>query len=484
MKFPVLKVAVVGHTNTGKTSLLRTLTRNANFGAVSNRPATTRHVEGAYLLVDGTPVIELYDTPGLEDSIGLLEHLDSLRNGERVYGIDLIHRFLKSSAAKDHFDQEAKAIRQVLNGDIALYIIDARDRVLGKYQDELEILGRCSKPIMPVLNFVMSSEAKCAQWREHLARVNMHAVVEFDTVVFDEYGERRLFEKMQTLLDHFYPTLEAVIQDRQRQRAMLNHASADLIADLLIDVAAYRVSVSLDTQKPAYAMESLKQIVREREQKCVDALLELFRFRIDDFTADALPIQDGRWGLDLFNPESLRQFGVRAGSGAMAGGMAGLAIDAATLGTSLGAGFAIGAALGALWSSSRSHGKRLADRMRGVTELRVSDETLRLLAVRQVELVQVLLRRGHASQSKIQLDLQAQPRVKRTWVERQLPPLLDRAKVHLDWSRLNGLDPATVGADSARRTAKDNLARLLESNFTEPATESSAGSGEMLPKNV
>ncbi len=44
-----LKLAVVGHTNVGKTSLLRTLTRDVGFGEVSHRPSTTRHVEGARL---------------------------------------------------------------------------------------------------------------------------------------------------------------------------------------------------------------------------------------------------------------------------------------------------------------------------------------------------------------------------------------------------------------------------------------------------
>ena len=54
-----LKLAVVGHTNVGKTSLLRTLTRDAGFGEVSHRPSTTRHVEGARLSVDGEPLLEL-----------------------------------------------------------------------------------------------------------------------------------------------------------------------------------------------------------------------------------------------------------------------------------------------------------------------------------------------------------------------------------------------------------------------------------------
>ncbi len=470
MNLPVLKIAVVGHTNTGKTSLLRTLTRDATFGEVSNRPATTRHVEGTSLLVNGMPLIELYDTPGLEDSIGLLEFLDTLHSGERIYGIELITRFLDSPTAHDEFEQEAKALRQVLSSDISLYVIDVRDRVLGKHRDELEILASCAKPVVPVLNFIASSEAKTAQWREHLARVNIHAVVEFDTVVLDEYGERRLFEKMQTLLDHFYPTLQAAIEDRQRQRARLNHASADLLADLLIDVAAYKVTLPLDDRNTDTAMETLRRLVCDREQQCVDALLELYRFHLDDYAIEALPIENGHWGMDLFNPASLKQFGIRAGGGAAAGGMAGLAVDAMTGGATLGSGAAIGATIGALWSSSRTHGKRLADRMRGFTELRVNNETLRLLAVRQIELVQALLRRGHASRDKIRIH--SKDASKKAWMKLRLPAALEKAKVHPAWSRLNRPELSTLEWDSNRISAKDELARIIEISFSESMTRS------------
>ena len=143
----VLRVAVVGHTNTGKTSLLRTLARDVDFGEVSDRPATTRHVEGMSVLVGGESLMELFDTPGLEDSIGLLDHLDGLVAGRRVEGIEVINQFLNSPDACGRFAQEAKAMRQVLAGDIALYVIDARDRVLGKHRDELEILARCATPV-------------------------------------------------------------------------------------------------------------------------------------------------------------------------------------------------------------------------------------------------------------------------------------------------------------------------------------------------
>ena len=91
----ILRVAVVGHTNTGKTSLLRTLARDVGFGEVSDSAGTTRHVEGLRLMADGVPAVELFDTPGMEDAIALLEFIDGLvAPGERVDGPERVARFL------------------------------------------------------------------------------------------------------------------------------------------------------------------------------------------------------------------------------------------------------------------------------------------------------------------------------------------------------------------------------------------------------
>ncbi len=161
-----LKLAVVGHTNVGKTSCLRTLTRDVGFGEVSHRPSTTRHVEGARLSVDGEPLLDLFDTPGLEDAIALLDYLERLeRPGERLDGPARLARFLEGGEARQRFEQEAKVLRQLLTCDAGLYVIDAREPVLAKYRDELEVLASCGKPL-PVLNFVSSANHREPDWRE------------------------------------------------------------------------------------------------------------------------------------------------------------------------------------------------------------------------------------------------------------------------------------------------------------------------------
>jgi len=55
-----LRVAVVGHTNTGKTSLLRTLTRDRSFGEVDDAPGTTRQVRSAPVTLNQTVVLVWY----------------------------------------------------------------------------------------------------------------------------------------------------------------------------------------------------------------------------------------------------------------------------------------------------------------------------------------------------------------------------------------------------------------------------------------
>jgi len=429
-----LTLAVVGHTNVGKTSLLRTLTRDVEFGEVSHRPSTTRHVEGARLSVDGQPLLELYDTPGLEDAIALLDYLERLeRPGERLDGPARLARFLDGSEARQRFEQEAKVLRQLLASDAGLYVIDAREPVLAKYRDELEVLAGCGKPLLPVLNFVSSATQREGDWREALARLGLHALVRFDSVAPPEDGERRLYESLGLLLEQARPALQRLIDDQQAQRLARRHSAARLIAELLVDCAACRRGVASDAEQERQAVASLRQDVRQREQRCVEALLKLYAFRPQDACASDLPLLDGRWGDDLFNPETLKQLGVRVGSGIAAGAAAGAGVDLLVGGLTLGAAAIAGAIAGGALQTARSYGNRLLGKLKGQRELTLDDSVLRLLALRQKQLVQALDLRGHAALESIQL---ATPEDK-SWREGKLPQALGKARAHPQWSSLN-----------------------------------------------
>lgn len=431
-----LKLAVVGHTNVGKTSLLRTLTRDVGFGAISHRPSTTQHVEGARLSVDGEALIELYDTPGFEDAVALYEYIEQLPNtAERLDGPELLQRFLNSSEARQRFEQEAKVLRQLLQSDAGFYVIDAREPVLAKYRDELAILAMCGKPLLPVLNFVNSTEQREPAWREVLARLGLHALVRFDTIAPPQDGEQRLYESLSLVLDNQRPRLQRLIEHNQAQVLVRRKAAYRLIAELLIDVSACRRSVHPDQLEEA--IQDLHRDVRQREQACVEALLKLYAFRKDDAQASALPLQEGRWGDDLFNPATMKQLGIKVGGGMAAGAATGAGIDLLTGGLSLGMATVVGAAVGGLTQTLRNYGERLKGKWRGERELTVNDSTLRLLAIRQQRLLNALEQRGHAAQARIQVNTPQEQQ----WRDGELAQPLKTARAYPAWSSLNANKP-------------------------------------------
>lgn len=450
-----LRLAVVGHTNVGKTSLLRTLLRDRSFGEVSHRPSTTRHVEGARLSVDGQPLLELYDTPGLEDAIALLDYLERLdRPGERLDGPARLARFLDSAEARQRFEQEAKVLRQLMASDAGLYVIDAREPVLAKYRDELAVLAMCGRPLLPVLNFVAGHDQRGEPWREALARLGLHALVRFDSVAPPLDGEPRLYDSLALLLERGRPQLQRLVDDQQAQRHLRRQAGERLVAELLLDVAACRRSVATEVDALQAATEALRQQVRQREQRCVEALLRLYAFSREDAAASDLPLLDGRWGDDLFNPETLRQLGVRLGSGVAAGAAAGAGVDLLVGGLTLGAAAAIGALAGGAWQTVGHYGQRLLGKLRGHRELTVDDGILRLLALRQMELLRALELRGHAAFEAIRVDAPEDEQ----WRQGKLPAALGKARAHPEWSSLN---PGAELEQAERQAELERLAAEL-----------------------
>ncbi|MBU0900715.1 MAG: DUF3482 domain-containing protein [Gammaproteobacteria bacterium] len=450
-----LKLAVVGHTNVGKTSLLRTLTRDVGFGEVSHRPSTTQHVEGARLSVDGQALLELYDTPGLEDAIALLDYLERLdRPGERLDGPARLARFLDGSEARQRFEQEAKVLRQLLASDAGLYVIDAREPVLAKYRDELAVLSMCGRPLLPVLNFVSSHQHREQDWRDALARLGLHALVCFDSVAPPLDGERRLYDSLALLLEKARLQLQRLIDDHQAQQQLRRSCGARLIAELLLDCAACRRSVAVQGQQEQEAIRELHQSIRQREQGCVEALLRLYGFRQDDAKAADLPLLDGRWGDDLFNPETLKQLGVKVGGGMAAGAATGVGVDLLVGGITLGAAAALGALIGGSAQTLRNYGERLKGKLKGQRELSVDDAVLRLLALRQQLLLQALEARGHAAVEAINL---AAPQ-DASWREGKLPEALHKARAHPEWSSLN---PGAQLQQNEREIQLNTLAATL-----------------------
>lgn len=445
----VVRIAVIGHTNAGKTSLLRTLLRDRAFGEVSSRPATTRHVEATTLGLPGGLELELADTPGLEDSMGLLDALHAADPSPRATGAARIAAFLEGPLASGGFAQEAKALRQLLASDLALYVVDAREPILGKYRDEFAIIASSGKPCLVVLNFTASPGADPARWRSAVQGAGIHNVTTFDTVVFDAAHERRLWQQVGLLLPAAEAHCVALIAARERELQAQREQAARLVADALIDCVALRELLD------GRGRSALVAKVRTREQALSRDLLGLFRFVEADFAGSDLPLAGAAWTLDPFDTDLLKELGLGLGTSAAKGAAAGAVVDALTAFHSLGAATLIGGALGAGLDVASRLGRHARERWRGERYEQLDEAAARFIARRAVLLVQDLACRGHAAMT---------PLAARTELAKPLPDeerlrkYLARAARHPDWSAL-GADPDL--SDAARQRTLERVEHAL-----------------------
>ncbi len=451
---PTLQIAVVGHTNVGKTSLLRTLIRDVNFGEVEDMPGTTRQVQGAHIMLGTQTALLLFDTPGIEDSIGLLDYLEQLSShSQRLDGPDRIRLFLESPEASTLYEQEARVLHKLLSCHAGLYVVDVREPVLAKHRDELAILSSCARPLLPILNFVASDTARTQEWRDALARVGLHSSLAFDSMSPPLDGEEKLYQTLSLLLSPYQHTLFELQHQASRQREARHASSINLIASMLLDVAALRIRTSIETDTLAKKIALQQSRVREREQACVNALLSLFQFRRDDYLSSPLPLNEGRWELDLFSPQALQHFGVHVSMGIAAGAAAGATVDVLSAGLSLGTGMAIGAIAGGAWKAIDRWGDRVLGKMRGFRELTVDQSILQIMALRQIQLLNRLEHRGHAALTPLRLEHAPHLSLENP----TLTKIMTLARAHPDWSSIGD----DFNDSPARQRAIEMLARGL-----------------------
>ncbi len=397
-----LRICVVGHTNHGKTSTIRTLIEEPSFGDVDDNTGTTIHVTGARKHIVGTSLFHVFDTPGFEL---LDERLYELREGRdstsKVLEIDALEEFLRARTSEDD-KRLLETVEAIKASNVLLQVFDVRVEPSDpQYHDEIEFLQRSGVPLIITLNFVNHEQAKVDEWKDYFRQIGIHTYTKFDAHTRRWKDEHTLFKKMEGIVSEtlHQEFLSSWVEYRKDFVATATNNSASDIARLIRDVAKHRPTAFGVDRKTRNAKRSALKVqfenkVIEMKDKCIETILERFDFKFNDIENDTDEVDgaDTITGMSLFDGSWLKW------GAAAAGTAAGLAIDMMLVGGTFGIPTLIGGVAGYCLATGYEY---KSDKGSCKESINANKALLFLLAGMTISLVRALKTRGRADPHRV-----------------------------------------------------------------------------------
>ena len=419
-------LAVVGHPNKGKSSIVSTLAHDDSV-LVAPDPGTTTICRSYPMRVDGEVQYVLVDTPGFQRARRALAWMQE-RETHAGEHRDVVARFVAEHRDSGTFDDECELLRPLLEGAGILYVVDGSVPYGPEYEAEMEILRWTGQPSMALINPI-ESDRYVEDWRAALQQY-FKIVRVFDALAAPFEARLDLLRGFGQLVDDWRAPLDAAVEvladERGRDHRRVARALAGLLSRMLTEVVEKRLATDAD---PALYEPTL-----ERDWK--DALRELERAGRREieriYGHRDIEREEGGFELleqDLFSTDHWYFWGLNRrqliASGAAGGAVVGGAIDVGVGGASLLLGSLVGAAIGgagAWWSSHRLAHVR-------VLELPLGGRLLRCGPARSANFPYVVLGRAlyhharvagrtHADRSALRLDPDSEGE---NWIERLEP---------------------------------------------------------------
>ncbi|MES2105428.1 MAG: DUF3482 domain-containing protein [Pseudomonadota bacterium] len=365
-----IQLALISHTNVGKTTLARTLT-GMDVGEVRDAAHVTALAESHTLLctAQGDRLL-LWDTPGFGDSVRLYKRLSLSGNPVGWFLREVVDKYRDRPFWLSQ--QAFRAARE--HADVLLYLVNSAEdpQDTGYLAPEMQILQWLQKPVVVLLNQMgpprpaAEEGAEQARWQQALAGYPVvQRIIALDAFARCWVHERVFYEAIAELLPaagkNAYARLTAVWENNNAERfAAAMRLSAQQLAD------AARDSQAIETEEEDSLVRStVLKIVglhKKRRQKQHDAAMSVLLSRLNEnqnlATAGLLKLHQLDPGAAPRINERVREnFVVRAPLDArqaglwgalISGAATGLTADLMAGGLTLGGGALVGGVVGAL----------------------------------------------------------------------------------------------------------------------------------------
>jgi len=258
---PIL--AIMGHPNAGKSSVVSTLTENDRI-EIDKRAGTTTRSDAYPVIIDGQTILKFIDTPGFQNPTDILEWFQSHQDE-----IDLAGAFVAAHQDDPLFSHDRALLEPISQGAGVILVVDGSKRIKEKDRTEMELLRLTGRPRMAVLNNLTAQQKHMPAWQEALSRT-FNSVRELNAHRAT-YAERiRLLQALKGIDQRWEPRLEVTIQAFERDWERRIDQTVTTILGLLEDALALKVSRVLKVGEVRTDAE--REAVRER---MIEAYLKL-----------------------------------------------------------------------------------------------------------------------------------------------------------------------------------------------------------------
>ena len=292
-----IQLALISHTNNGKTTLTRTLL-GADVGEVRDAAHVTIFSEAHTLLTtpDGD-ALRLWDTPGFGDSVRLLKRLGMSDNPIGWFLREVLDRYRDRT-----FWLSQQALRTARDAaDAVLYLVNASEspQDAGYLAAEMQILAWLGKPVLVLLNQVgaprpaAQEQAERALWRTALEKYPLvREVLPLDAFARCWVHERVFYEAVAALLPPEKTTgYRRLLEVWRKNNVSRFDQAMQLTAAQLARAAQEREAVEAeDRSLLRSAMQAVgigKNAQQRRQDRAMQALVRRFERGIAQ-TTDAL----------------------------------------------------------------------------------------------------------------------------------------------------------------------------------------------------
>jgi hypothetical protein len=363
-----VELALVSHTNAGKTTLARTLL-GRDVGEVRDLPHVTDLAEAHTLLeLPGGERLVLWDTPGFGNSARLLQRL---RLAENPIGWLLREAWDRWRDRPFWCSQQAvRAAREA--SDVVLYLVNAAEepRDAGYLAPEMQVLRWIGRPVIVLLNQVgpprppAQEQEDLERWRRHLEAFGVLA----DVLALDAFARCWVHEGV--LLDAVARVLAPAKRESCARLAAAWTAqsvarfreSMRLLATQLATAACDREALPKETTTAMQKLLHSVGVGREQRDAAREAAMATMAARLDGQIVEVTDRLIRLHGLDgaatrsvlermrtrFATAERLEEGRAAIWGSVVTGALTGLKADIAAGGLTLGAGLLVGGLVGGL----------------------------------------------------------------------------------------------------------------------------------------